>query len=178
MGGQAYREILAHYQPNCALRDMSGPPRGTFKGVVYHDDINDQANRISGATVTMDGANPQVFDGANPWQYEADLGAHNFRAEAAGYQPNVRSCEITAAGELRWCSIQLTAESSDAGADAGPDAGADAGSDAGSDPAPGDGSGDDKGGGGCGCGGTGGAGFLEGLILACWLADRSLRRRI
>ena len=119
MEGQSFREILAHYQPNCALRDFNTPPKGILKGVVYR--APNLQDWIAGAEVTLEGGPTVVFDGVTPWSFELDPGTYTVSARAQGYLPNSVTRTV-GAGETIWGSIGLESEAEeDGGADGGQD---------------------------------------------------------
>ena len=145
MDGDSYREILGHYQPDCAIRDFNAPLTGTITGVVYQDP--DLALRIEGAVVTLDNGPSVTYDGVTAWSFEVSPGEHTVRATAEGYLPGSQTRTV-AAGETVWASLGLAAvpelareaearegEGSEQGADAeaAGDADADMDSDADSD---------------------------------------------
>ncbi len=190
MNGETFRDILAHYQPNCAIREMGVSQKGILKGVVYR--APDLQDRIAGAEVTLAGGPMVVYDGVTPWSFELDPGKYTVTGRADGFLPG--SVERTVeAGATIWGSIGLL-PATDAGID-GADAGGDEDGENGdastdgeesiSDPGDfisdgGDGGKKQKSGG-CGCEAfvagesiTTGVGLLAlGLLL-----NRSLRRRM
>ncbi len=161
MNGETFRDILGHYQPNCAIREMGTPQKGLLKGVVYR--APDLQDRIAGAEVTLSGGPTVVYDGVTPWSFELDPGTYTVTARAEGFLPG--SVERTVqAGATIWGSIGL-APAEDGGQDgggddgwAGGDAVVDAGADGGdvtgdgSDAMPDGGDGKRPKSGGCGCG--------------------------
>ncbi|NMB73811.1 MAG: hypothetical protein GYA21_01625 [Myxococcales bacterium] len=156
MNGETFRDILGHYQPNCAIREMGAPQKGTLKGVVYR--APDLQDRIAGAEVTLSGGPTVVYDGVTPWSFELDPGTYTVTARAEGFLPG--SVERTVqAGVTIWGSIGLSpveddgGDGDDGGSEERGDASIDGGdpeSDGGDSPADGDDGGRPKSGG-CGC---------------------------
>jgi len=174
IAGDSYVDILAHYQPECALRDFAGPATGILKGVVYENP--ELQNWITGATVQLEDEAAIVFDGENPWEFELEPGNYTVHAEAQGYLPGSVQRTVVA-HETIWGSIGLDRAPEDGASDAGTDGGDEATSDAGAGASSDSGAQADEdgtGGGGCGCDTNGSATPVWILIL---LAGILFRRR-
>jgi MYXO-CTERM domain-containing protein len=84
--------------------------KGEIRGAIYHgDDLQNLANRISGATVRLNTGQTATTDGEGWYRFEIEPGTYTITASASGYSTESISRDVTA-GNTSWGSIKLTAQ--------------------------------------------------------------------
>lgn len=112
---QRQRIAAAHARAIAAQLGVGGPGdpppvnEGVLRGVVFEDvgaGLDDTTRRIGNARVVANNQNQAVAGETGHWQFNFAPGAYDVRAEAAGFRPATRRCDVVAGGET-WCSIGL-----------------------------------------------------------------------
>ena len=94
--------ICDYFDADCG---GSVPTTGTLKGVVY---VNpNMADRIPGATVTLNTGQSTTSDGVGYWEFELAPGTYTATASKAGYLSGSNTKAVTAGAEI-WGSIGLS----------------------------------------------------------------------
>lgn len=152
MNGDSYADILAHYQPNLAVVDFTGPPATRLVGFVRLDDVF-AGEGVPDVDVALDTGETSRTDADGFFAFETvEPGLRTLSYSGAGIEPTAQEREVLE-GITNWASIAVALQGgtgaedtgpsdvggSDAAADAGPDApGDDSRSDSASDPDPGE----------------------------------------
>ncbi|MFH1532659.1 MAG: N-acetylmuramoyl-L-alanine amidase [Pseudomonadota bacterium] len=94
----------AYFDTVCGDGPVTPPTTGILKGVVYA--APDTADRIPGATVTLDIGPSVVADDVGYWEFVLVPGTYTATAAAPGYDPGSQTRTVVA-GEEIWGSIGL-----------------------------------------------------------------------
>lgn len=108
-GGQDYLEILAHYQPNLDVRDMSlqFPEGGDIKGYVRSGESFESGDPVPGAIVALDNGISVIVGDTGYFEFASvDAGQHNMSVSASGFETERRTVDVTD-GENTWVSVLL-----------------------------------------------------------------------
>ncbi|MFH1532389.1 MAG: carboxypeptidase-like regulatory domain-containing protein [Pseudomonadota bacterium] len=108
-GWSEKREVLAWQvaasEPIGCFNGSVGPGTGILKGVVYV--APDTADRIPGATVTLNTSQSAVANGVGYWEFELAPGTYTATATKAGYLTASQTRSVSAGAEV-WGSIGLS----------------------------------------------------------------------
>ena len=84
------------------------PTTTTLKGVIYQN--GNTTDRVSGTVKLNTGASTSYSSGDSTWPaFTVEVGkSYTVTASASGYNSNSKNCGTAKAGEILWCSVQLT----------------------------------------------------------------------
>lgn len=101
IGGGIAAGVCAWFGGDCA---PVAPLTGILKGVVYREP--DLADRIAGATVSLQDGTTTVASATGYWEFELEPGTYTVTASAEGYEP-ASTTRTVGAGDEVWGSIGL-----------------------------------------------------------------------
>ena len=114
--GKDYRWMIAHYQPNMELRDLSqslnAPMTVKLTGYAYTDPSDILGTAVPGVEITLNDGQKTSTNGEGLYEVAAvdtALGTVTIRATKEGYQEATRQKALIP-GEANWASIRLLAE--------------------------------------------------------------------
>jgi hypothetical protein len=103
--GEAWRDIIAHYQPNTQLTDLDAPMSARVVGFVREGSIDEGAG-IPDATVRI-GAETTTTNSNGYYEFTAiEVGDITVEVEATGYQ-NGSTSRTVQVGITNWASVAL-----------------------------------------------------------------------
>lgn len=116
-GGKDYKWLIAHYQPNLEIRDLTGgnqPKTVTVSGYVHENKSDVMGSGISGASVQIKNGPSTTTDASGKFEFKGvkvSMGTIELTASKSGYETNSRSKKLVA-GMTNWASIHLKPTSS------------------------------------------------------------------
>lgn len=118
--GDSWQDIVAHYQPNLRVVQLSDAPPTRLRGFVREGDVYFGA-AIPQARVTLGGIGVQVTGDSGAYAFDdIDAGTYLFEVAAPGYQTLERVIELEA-GQTTWRSFALRLDEGAGDAEGEPD---------------------------------------------------------